>query len=286
MLVICKESNLDKIKPNLFRIVSISDSIVPAKDNDVVITPMPFLGPTSKLKNQFHSGDVSKSDLQKKYRKFLKNSKLVETFVFNIGVSMEKPTRGICFICSDEEWEMGYIQIFAKHLNKTFGVKFIKVSKLKDIYKEFNKEVKSLPKKKRKGKAAKKKLKSIVKNTLSKYMEFSSDGEETMDKLRRRFAVDHVMISALAEKFYDGDGNKIKVIKDNLGKMKKKSFVKAIMTSADEDKKYKKIIKSVLDSHNVKFKEKKLEKLSKQQILYLCGDICSKLNEYRSGDSK
>lgn len=289
MIIATKESKLDKVNKSIFRIISVSSSEDIPKD----AWNMDILLPPANLFLDRKNGKIGGKKFAKKYVKFLsKPNTTVENTIFSIGLSMSDKN-SICLVCSDEEYEMGYLQTLAEYISQCFGVELSTLKEAKQTIDnaieilDFSKKEEKLLKKDASelsnGKAAKqeKLLKRINKEIRST---FSYDGQEYLKELDKKYAVDQVVLKLISNKVVslstDDEGSFKDVDIQNLGKTS--PLIQAIITTAESDKTLKKIIKSVCESHDLKIKEKSLKKLDKPSIVGLLGEIYMKLSVYRS----
>jgi len=273
-MTICKLSKVDKINTKYFGIVSISDEIGPAKDNEVDIMPMPGLLPPAELRKQLMNKEITKKNFIKEYKKFLKKDPIAEIHVYNICRALESDSSAKCFVCGDVEWDLGYLQAFAHYMGSKFGIVF---EKPKDLNKKIKSAVKNISKKERKGKKFRKAFGKILKGYRAENG-LNAKGKDALNSLYKKFAIDTVMLSALSSGFYTDKDGKFEV-SDKLKKMKKESFIKAIVVASKQDKDYKKMINDILDKHDLKIK--KLKKLKNGELLHLCNEITTVFTQYR-----
>lgn len=291
MIVATKYSKLDKVNNAFFRVISVS-----AKETQPEGTwNMDILLPPADLFLSRKNGEIGKKKFEKKYKKFLsaKNT-IVENTIFSIGNSLKKKN-SICFTCSDDEFDIGYLKILTEYISEVFGVEVVSLKdanehikyafdsleltkKEKKLVKmEDEKEIEELSDKK---KAFRDKLIRKIDKEVSS--DLSYEGDTYLSELDKKYAVDQVALKIVSEgiakltksgEFKDIDASK-------LGKSS--PLVQAILTTYESDKTLKGIIKEVVESHDLKVKEKKLKKLDKNSIIGLIGEIYTKLSIYRS----
>lgn len=275
MLVITKQSKFDKVDSELFQVVTVSREITSTKGVDAV--NLGGLYPPAEL--AIKADNMGKKKFAKKYKEFLK-SEAAQVEIFNLVLAIKSAKKGFLFVCSDDEWDLGYLQCMAEYMMKTFGYTFIGI---KDAAKEIKKALSSLSKKEKKNeKKYNKFVKEMQKGFRSEYMKTNGSGDEVISELRKKFAVDYVVFSAIQSGFAIMDGNDIKVADDkHLRDMKTSSFVSAIEASSESCKKYKKIIREVLKSHDLKLNKKSLKKQGKAEMLYLTVEILAEIQKAR-----
>lgn len=284
MITLCKESKFKKLNKNLVVGVAISSTEIENTSYYVDLLP-----PPSAL-IAYNNGDIGKKGLNKKYAKFLEKSELAEyaLYVVMLGV---KNQRNICFVCTDDEWDIGYLNTLADHIETKYG---IEVHKLSEYKARVSEELDSLEKKERKlvnmtdseeidelkektQKFRAKLIKNIRKAIADEYLE----NEEYISYLDRKYAIDKVMSAAhLNNVFkYGKNGNITEINEDAVGKSS--TYIEAIFASADAYKPYKKIIKSVFEAHSLKFKPKTLKKLTKSELINLVAEISTIISSNR-----
>ena len=110
----------------------------------------------------------------------------------------------------------------------------------------------------------------------------SAEGKDLYDTIDKKYAVDQVALRLISDNVCklskNGELKDINI--ENLGSPK--PLIRSIMVTYDSDKKLKKIIKEIVESHDLKVNEKKLKKLDKTQLVSLIGEIYAKLTIYRS----
>lgn len=284
MITLCKESKFKKLNKNLVVGVAISGNEIENTSYYVDLLPPP------SAMIAYNNGDIGKKGLNKKYAKFLEKSELAEyaLYVVMLGV---KNQRNICFVCNDDEWDIGYLNTLAEHITNKYG---IEVHKLSEYKARVSEELDSLEKKERKLvnmtdeeeiEGLKEKLKKfrakLIKNVRKAIADEYIENEEYISYLDRKYAIDKVMSAAhLNNVFkYDKNGNITEIDESVAGKGS--TYVEAIFASADACKPYKKIIKSVFESHSLKFKPKTLKKLTKSELINLVAEISAIISNNR-----
>jgi hypothetical protein len=278
-MIITKYSKVDSLELGFFNVVSVSETLTADKDNEIKIMPLTELLPPAELMKEIKAGDISEKKFDKKYAEFLKTD-AAEYALFTVGLALKDSAKDFCFICSDKEWEYGYLQTLGETISELFG---IKVSDVKKTSKAIKKSMDAIPKKVKKDeKKFKKELKTISKE-LKSSNKFSSNGEENMDFFRRKYALDQVISSVAAHGMISfNENNELMVNKKEVEKkMKSSSFIKAIFAVYESDKTYKKVIKKVLSSHDIKLDEKKLKKLSNEELIHLAAECVTGLQASR-----
>lgn len=285
MITFVKKSKVDKVDNTFFTIVKVS-----MERDDEGQTSLPYILPPSALLLPRKSGELSKKKFVKKYKKYLKNNKGAEFAIFNILKSLKSRT-SICFTCTDEEFKLGYIQALVEYLNDEFGIEYYD---LKEANRQLKDEMSSLDKKQKKliymadeeiDSNKKIKMKDKLIKNISKLIksDFSEEGNTAFDILDKKFAVEQIMWASIDSGICEFKKNTISKVDES--KIKKiKPYITAIILTADNDKKFKSIIKEVLSVNGLKLKEKSLKALDKTQIVSLCGEIMRKINEYRENE--
>ena len=204
-----------------------------------------------------------------------------------------KSKNNLCFTCTDEEFELGYLTALAEFVCKKFDTELTDFKDAKTIIKDTIDEL-DLSKKEKKlingefgedelsNKKADLRDKLIKRINKSIKSSMGYDGEEYFNALDKKYAVDQVALKLIsdgaAKLTKNGEFKDINI--ENVGKTS--PIVQAILTTYESDKSLKKIIKSVCESHNLKVKEKALKRLDKTSIIGLVGEIYTKLTVYRS----
>lgn len=288
MIIITNTDKLDKINHDLFKVVAISTTDVKDCWN------MDMLLPPANILIERKNGNISKKKFKKEYMKFLseKNS-YIENTIYTLGMSI-KEKNSLVFVCTKDEYKLGYLNIFGEYLNKVYGVE---ITKLSDGLDEVKSVIESLDMSKKEKKLLKtddeelseKKIK--LKDKLLKYImkeiksEFSFDGSEYYDKLTKMYAIDQVVYKLTLDEVLKFDKSGSKLTNVNTEKMGKVSpIISAIEAVKESDKNLKKIIKSVLESHDISVK--KLKKLEKTEICSILVEIYTNLTKYRSGQEE
>ena len=288
MITAIKNSKLDKVNPTLFKIISVSANETPAGAWN-----MDILLPPAKLLIDRKNGEVGKKKFIKKYKKYLATeNSTIENTIFSIGMSIAAKN-SLVFTCTDDEYKLGYVEALVEFICEKFDLDIddssdIK-SKLKDIYEELDiskKEKKLLNNDISDDELSNKKIdmrdKLIKRINKALKSTMGYEGEEYYKSLDKKYAVDQVALKLISQgtakltktgEFKDIDTTDLK---------KTTPIVQAIITTYESDKKLKKIIKSVCESHDLKVKEKSLKKLDKQSIVGLLGEIYTKLSVFRS----
>ena len=289
MIIAIKESKLDKVNPALFKILSVSTSEeIPEGSWNMDI----FL-PYAKLLLDRKNGNIGKKKFIKKYKKYLDSeNSTIENTLFSIGLSI-KSKNNLCFTCTDEEFKLGYLEALVEFICEKFEVE---MDDAKDAKEKINDTIEDLGLSKKEKKLIKgdinddelsnkkadlrEKLIKRINKSIRSTMGY--EGEEYFKTLDNKYAVDQIAMKLIsngaAKLTKNGEFKDINV--ENIGKTG--PMVQAILTTYDSDKKLKKIIKEICESHDLKVKEKSLKKLDKASIVGLIGEIYTKLTIYRS----
>lgn len=282
MITYIKQSKIDKVDPVFFTIVKVSME----KENENE-TSLPYIIPPMSIFIPRKQGNISKGKFLKKYVKYLDENKSAEFAIFNIVKALKNKV-SICFTCTDEEFKMGYVQKLAEYLSERFGVSVYEYKEAKEILET---ELSALDKKQRKliyksdekiDSSKKIKMKNKIIKNINKLVksDFSECGNDDYDVLDKKFAVEQIMWTSIDSGICSYKKNVISDINEDMIS-KTKPYVMAILLTADNDKVYRKIIKAVLDANSLKLKKKQLDKLSKVQIISLCGEIMNQIYCYR-----
>ena len=286
MITYIKQSKLDKVNTTFFTIVKISME----KENKGE-TSLPYIIPPMSIFIPRKQGDIGKKKFLKKYRKYLDKNKSAEFSIFNILKALKNKT-SICFTCTDEEYKMGYIQELVNYLNERFGIIGYSYNEAKEM---LDMELESLDKKQRKlikksddeiDSQKKIKMKNKIIKNISKLIksDFSEEGNDDYNILDKKFAVEQIMWTSIDSGICTFKNDTVSDINEDMID-KTRPYVMAIMLTADNDKVYKQIIKSVLEANSLKLKEKQLKNLSKTQIIVLCGEIMKAIYQYRENET-
>lgn len=285
MIALCKESKFKKLNKGLVVGVAVSQ-------NEIEDTTFyPDLLPPPSLMIAYNNGDIGKKKFKKKYAKFLKKSELVEyaIYILMLGVKNQK---NICFVCNDDEWSIGYLDVLVNHISEQYDVNIYATSEVKEAIAN---ELNGLSKKERKlvkmteaeaeelsEKAAKFRYKLLKKARKNICMD-AIDNIDYLSYLDKKYAIDKVMSAAQINNAfkYDKKGNIVDIDEDKLGKSS--LYVEAVFTACEAYKPYKKIAKDVFESHSLKFKPKAMKKLSKVEIINLVAEISAQISTNRVG---
>lgn len=289
MIIALKNGKLDKVNKALFRIIYVSASEeIPADAWN-----MTSLLPPAKLLIERKNGNVGKKKFIKKYKKYLKTeNSVVENTLFSIALSIASKN-SLVFSCSDDEFELGYIQALVEYICERFELDVDNPKDMKEKVKDAMEDL-GLSKKEKKlitedisdDELSNKKIdqrdKLIKRMNKALKSTMGYEGEEYMKELDKKYAIDQmalkVISNGIAKLNKNGEFKDIDVSK--LGKTS--PIIQAIMTTYESDKKLKKVIKDVFESHDLKVKEKALKKLDKASIVGLLGELYTKLTIFRS----
>lgn len=289
MIIALKESKLDKVNKSLFRIISVTTSET-AQDG---VYPMYALLPPASLMLDRKNGSLGKKKFIKKYKKFLssKNS-VVENTIFSIALSIANKN-SIVFTCSDEEFKLGYLEALVEYICEKFELDKDDPKELKSRVNDAINEL-DLSKKEKKlitGDISDDELSSKKTDQREKILKrmnkalrssMGYEGEEYMKSLDKKYAIDQMALRIISDEMAKLSKNgEFKDI-DVTNLKKTTPIVQAIMTTYESDKDLKKVIKKVLESHDLKVKEKTLKKLDKASIVGLLGELYTNLTIFRS----
>lgn len=289
MIIALKNEKLDKVNKALFKIISVSASEeIPADAWN-----MPSLLPPAKLLIERKNGQVGKKKFIKKYKKYLATeNSVVENTIFSLGLSIASKN-SLVFTCSDDEFKLGYIDTLVEYICERFELDKDDPKEMKDRVKDTMDELGFSKKEKKlithsinENELSNKKIdqrdKLIKRMNKSLKSSMGYDGESYMKELDKKYAVDQmalkVISNGIAKLNKNGEFKDIDVSK--LGKTT--PLIQAILTTYESDKKLKKVVKEVCESHDIKVKEKALKKLDKPSIVGLLGEIYTKLTIFRS----
>jgi len=198
--------------------------------------------------NAVVTGDASKKDFLKEYKASLKTYQN-EFLLYTIARSFNEKKYMPIFVCTDEEFELGYMQVFAKHMKKKFGMKTIKVKQYLKAVKIVSKEIKGKKvKKSKRGKAMVKGLRDFVKDTC----QINIKGLEKLEAADQKFAIDRIALL-------------INQSEDVMEDVKKEAIVKSI-DAFSKGKKGKKLVKKHASELDL---SKKRDRWSKKDMIRL-----------------
>lgn len=287
MIITAKDSKIEKINKDIFRVVRVSSS-----DDEVNGIPnMPMLMPPASLLLSRKKDEIGKKKFEKKYRKYLSTvDSDVEYTLFTIGMAL-RSKNNICFICSDSEMKLGYLDILAKFISEVFGVESFTLKEANKRLEEVI-EILDLDKKEKKllktssddlsDKKASRKEKIIKRINKELFTSLSHDGETCLNSLDKKYAVDQTVLklSSMGVIKISKTGEPKDINVDNLEK--RSPIVQAILTTAESSKPIRKIVKNIIESHDLKVKKSSLKDLDKASLIALICEIYTNLTIYRS----
>lgn len=285
MICSVKESKVDKINETFFRIISVSQEQIGDYFNLSELLPDP------ELWLKYTSGELSKKKFLKKYEKYISQKDTnVEYSIFTIAMAL-KQKANICITANEKEYRSGYVKVLVKYISDKFGVEIVDLeeanSTIKDELSSYDKKERKLLKKdeedlSKKQKKFRGKLIKGINKSLSDGL--SDEGKEAYDKMDHKFALDQLAMVYIKEKVVDIDkkNNCFKNIKVD-DSMNVKPLISGMIVASDASKPIKKIIKSVFESHDCKFSEKKMKKMDKTSLFAIFGEIYGKILILRSG---
>lgn len=285
MVIICKESKLDKIELlNMFQVIGVSNEEIDGAEQLTILLPPDYA--------DLMKDDVKKKKAAKHYFKYLSSAdSYQEWMLYSIAVSIHNGN-SVVFVCSDEEWECGYLEMLADYLTETFG---IEVTGIKDSKDTIEAVYDALEKKDRKllnadkedlDEKKEKKLRKLVKGIKE---ELSSDVDENeyLEVLENKYGTEACYFSLVnAGIILLNKEGKFKSVIDGEIDVKKKDLVEAIMAPKDVSKKdsdMPKIVKRILEGHDIKYKDKALGEESKTSLVSIIAEIHTALEAVRAG---
>lgn len=201
-----------------------------ANNNDVVMS----LCPSQELLAQLESGEIGKKKFKKAYKKELKSHES-RFFIYTIVRSIKEKHIIPIFVCSDDEWDLGYLKVFAGILNDQFGLETLKIKDYLKAVKGLWKEVKNETKKEgKRRKLFREKLEDYAKDNAA----ISFDGLKNYEKLEQEFAVDRVALLI-------GQSD------DPTAEIKTKEALKALAMYEQHSKKAAKRVKKAINELNL-----------------------------------
>ena len=210
------------------------------------------LRPSSELLDKLKSGELSKDRFKKAYFKELSSNES-RFIIYTIVRSLNEKKYLPIFVCSDEEWELGFIKVFAKFMKKKFGLKLVDT-------KAYGKEIKALwkaaKKENKKGKV-KKAFKKAVKDYIKDQVQCSFKGIEEIEEMEKEFSIDRIVIL-------------LNQTDDDSDEISKKTIIKSIETFADFNKKAKKLIKAAVSELAI---SKKSDRWSRKDAVNLAVQV-------------
>jgi len=254
----------DKVLENSYVYLISRDLKIDTDENTSVVNNdgLRSLCPSEELYKQFKSGAINKKSFKRSYIKQLKtyeNKFLIYTIIRAFNEKQFLPI----FVCSDEEWETGYLKILTKYINKNFGLSLLKAKK-------YNKIVKGLWKKSKKAKGKDKRRNKAFRKLLVDYIkdatQLSIEGLELLERLERKFAIDRIAIL-------------INQSNDPMEEVSKKSIIKSIEMFAETDKKAAKLVKSAIKELDI---SRKSSRWSKEKAIRLA--LCVYKNLHKDID--
>jgi hypothetical protein len=144
------------------------------------------LFPTKEQIEAVVTGDISKKSFLKDYAKSL-NSYQNKFLLYTIARSFNEKKYMPIFVCTNEEFELGYMKVLKKFLKKEFGMKAVDVKQYLKAIKTVYKEVKKVKKSKRE-KAMIKGMRDFVKDNC----QINIKGLEKLEDADQKFAIDRV----------------------------------------------------------------------------------------------
>ena len=291
MIICVKQPKLNKVNTSLFKIIAVTND---ADFSDDAMFNMTELLPPADLFMSYNSGELSKKKFLKKYAKFLKTKDTnLEYSILTIGMALNQ-RHNICFTANDKEYRIGYVKVLANYIGELFGVE---VKELNEVNDDIKFELESYSKKERKilkkddDELSKKERKFKFKliKSISKSIDDGITEKDTYNKMDRKFAIDQLAMVLIKNEVVKPD-KKTNAFKDiDVSKLSGKSkdatypYIDALFIASEESKPVKKIVKSVFESHDIKFKKKTCKKMDATTFISLYGEIYGKLLILRSG---
>lgn len=204
------------------------------------------------------NGDIDKKTFLKEYKKSLKSYQN-KFLLYTIARSFNEKKYMPIFVCSDAEYELGYMKVLEKVLKKSYGMKAIKVKDYLKAVKIVSKEIKKNKiKKSKRDKAMEKGLRDFVKDNC----QINIKGLEKLEAADQEFAIDRVALLI----------NQSDNAMEEIGK---KAIAQSI-ESFGKTKKGKKLIKTYIDELDL---SKKRDRWSKKDMINLVLAIYNDIHE-------
>lgn len=215
----------------------------------------PTLAPDPDLVASFVSGDISRKQFKKIYTQYLKAYEN-QFLIYTIARAFNKKKYLPIFVTSDAEAETGFLDILAGHIKKKYGMKLMKVKKLRSEAKGIRKSLKKEKKSKR-HKMFMKAMRDIVRDSC----QLSLEGLEYLEKQESKFAIDRVMI------FFKQSGASDEI--------SRKEMEQAVTRFADSSKHAKKMIKYYVKELGM---SKKPDYWSRKQLVNLISSVYDEIH--------
>lgn len=216
------------------------------------------LRPSDELMGRFTSGDISKSKFRKLYFEEL-SSQENQFLLYTIVRSFQERKYLPVFICSDEDWETGFMKMLGKYMTKKFGMKPID-------RKEYAKEIKAAWKDAKKGnkkkKAVRKEFKRSVRSIIKDHVQLSIEGLEKLQDMEKKFSIHRIVI------LLNQAGNE----EDQISR---KSIVKAIELFSSRNKKSRKLVKACIEELGI---SKKSDRWGRKDAINMVIKLYNSLN--------
>jgi uncharacterized protein YeaO (DUF488 family) len=238
----------------------LSKNLKVTSDDDSVIQhqSLTTLAPSADLVARFVNGDINKKKFRKLYKKELKsddNRFLIYTIVRSINEQHYMPF----FIVNDDDYELGFLKVFADYIKDEFGLTTVKPKKyaaeVEQLWKDAKKE---FSKKKKREKAFKKAVKSAVKDNV----QVSFDGVKKLEKLDKEFSIHRIAL--------------LLNVSDDSDEVSKKTIITAIKAFADFNKKSAKLLKRTIDALDV---SKKSDRWSRKDAVNIAMTIYKSITD-------
>jgi hypothetical protein len=207
------------------------------------------------------SGDLDKKTFLKQYKKSLKSYQN-RFLLYTIARSFNEKKYMPIFVSSDAEYELGYMKVLSKFLQKEFGMKQVKVKEWLKAVKVVTKEAKGVKKNKRE-KAMAKGLRDFVKDT----SQISLKGLEKLEAADQEFAIDRIALV-------------INQSEDVMDEIKKQAIADSI-DAFSKTKKGKKLVKKHAEELDL---SKKRERWSKKDMINLVLAIYNDIHDVEDND--
>jgi len=245
----------DKALANAYVYVLSNDSRLGEGDNNF----KSLVPPSEKIKAVVN-GDLSQDQFLDDYKESLKTYE--NSFIlYSIARAFNERKFMPIFVCTDEEYELGYMKVLRKYLSKKYGMKAIKPKQYLKAIKVVSKEVKQL---KKEGVKRSKREKAFIKGMrdfVRDVCQINLKGLEKLEKADQKFAIDRIVML-------------INNADDPMEEISKKSVIAAINSFA-QSKKGKKMVKRHVKEIGI---SKKQDRWSRKDAIALVMSIYNEIH--------